>query len=77
MPNISQSESNQTMKFGQVIEEIFFFKIYAEYEGGKLVIDLILFFKNALYQVKASGQQLSFNVFRQPLQLVIQLKQPL
>ena len=65
------------MKFGQVKEEIFFFKIYAEYEGGKLVIDLILFFKNTLYQVKASSKQLSFNVFRQPLQLVIQLKQPI
>ena len=37
LPNISQSEGNQEMKFGQLIEhnkEIYFFKNYAENEVG-------------------------------------------
>ena len=38
LPNISQSKGNQTMKFGQLIENItretFFFKNYAENEAG-------------------------------------------
>ena len=42
----------------------FFFKNYAENEAGRLVPDLFLFFKYAYYEVKASGLQLSFNVFR-------------
>ena len=45
--------------------EIFFFKNNAENEAGRLVPDLFLFFKKALYEVKASGLQLSFNHFRQ------------
>ena len=32
-------------------------------EAGRLVPDLPLFFKNALYEVKASGLQLGFNIF--------------
>ena len=41
------------MKFGQVIEydkrrEIFFFKNHVENEAGRLVEDLLLFFKKAL-----------------------------
>ena len=44
--------------------KIFFFKNYAENEAGRLVPDLFLFFKYAYYEVKASGLQLSFNVFR-------------
>ena len=46
------------MTFGQLIENhkrIFFFKNYAENETGKLVPDHFLFFKKALYEVKASG----------------------
>ena len=42
--------------------EIVFFKNHAENKAGKLVPDLFLFFKKALYEVKASGQQLSFNI---------------
>ena len=45
-----QIKGNQTMKFG-------IFKKYAENETEKLVPDS-LFFKKALYQVKASGLQL-------------------
>ena len=46
--------------------EIFFCKSYAENEEGKLVPDHFLFFKKASYQVKASGLQLDFTIFRQP-----------
>ena len=44
--------------------EILFFKNYAENEAGRLVLYLFLFFKKALYEVKANGLQLSFNHFR-------------
>ena len=45
-------------------KEIFFFKNDAESKAGRLVPDLFLFFKKALYQVNASGLQLSLNQFR-------------
>ena len=45
---------------------MFFFKYHAENEAGRLVPDLFLFFKKALYEVKASGLQLSFNTFDSP-----------
>ena len=54
------------MKFGLLVNitrEIFFFKNYAENETGRLVADLFLFFIKALYEVKASGLQLNFNIF--------------
>ena len=50
LSNISQSKGNQTMEFGQLIEynkRILFFKIYAENEAGRLVLNLFLFFKKA------------------------------
>ena len=43
--------------------EIFLFKDQAENEAGKLSF-LNCFFKKALYEVKASGLQLSSNHFR-------------
>ena len=49
------------MKLGKLKK--FFFKNYAENEAGQLVPDLFLFFKKALYEVKANGLQLSFNIF--------------
>ena len=53
------------MKLGQLIDcnkrNIF---LQAENKAGRLVPDLFLFFKYAYYEVKASGLQLSFNVFR-------------
>ena len=55
------------MKFGQLIDitrEIFFFKNHAENEVETPVPDLFLFFKKALYKVKASGLQLGFAIFR-------------
>ena len=58
------------MKFGQLIDynktNIFFFKIYAENEAGRLVPDFFLFFKYAQYDVKEVGLQLSLNVFPKP-----------
>ena len=48
--NISQSKSNQTMKFGQLIEyirEIFLFKNHAENEAGRLVPILFSLFEKA------------------------------
>ena len=45
-----------------VIREKFSFKNHAE----RLVPDYFLFFKKALYEVKATDLQLSFNIFAQP-----------
>ena len=44
---------------------MFFVKNYEENEAGKLVLDRFLFFKKALYQVKASGLQPDFTIFGQ------------
>ena len=67
MHNGSRSKSNQTMQFGQVIENnkrnIFLKKNHAENEAGSLVPHLLLFFEIALYEVKAGGLQLTFNIF--------------
>ena len=53
-----------------------FFKNHAENEAGRLVPNLFLFFKKALYEIKANGMQLSFNSFTfDSLQLGKQLKQ--
>ena len=65
MLNISLIKDNQPMKFGQSIEyKIFSFKNHAENEAGRLVPDIFLCFRKALYKVKASGLQLGFTVFR-------------
>ena len=40
--------------------ETLFFKNHAEIEAGRLAPDFI--FNRALYEVKASGQYLSFNI---------------
>ena len=49
-----------------ITREITFFKNYAEIEAVRLVSGLFLFSKKALYEVKASGLQLSFNIFLEP-----------
>ena len=53
------------MKFGQLIRynKIFFLRNHAENVAGRLVLDLSLFFKKALYVVKATCLQLSFNIY--------------
>ena len=43
--------------------KVFFKNNYAENVTGKIAPDLFLFFKKALFEVKASGQDLSCNVF--------------
>ena len=69
LPNISQSKDNQTVKFGHLIKYnkrnlfFFFFKNHVETEAQRLVPDPFPFFKNALYEAKASSLQLSFNIF--------------
>ena len=56
------------MKFGQLIEykkiNIFLPKNHVQNEAGRLVPDLILFFKKALYEVIANGLQIIFNTLR-------------
>ena len=55
------------MKFGQLIEynkRNISLKHPTESETERLVPDLFLLFKTALYKVKASGLQLSFNILR-------------
>ena len=64
--NISRNKGTQTITLGQLIEhnkKIFFFKNHSENEAKRLVPKLFLFFKKALYEVKASGLRLSFNIF--------------
>ena len=54
------------MKRGQLIKysgEILFFKNYAKNEAWRLVPDLFLLFKKALYNIKASGPHFSFHIF--------------
>ena len=57
-PNISRRKSNVTIKFGQLTESnkrsIFLQKSCIN-EAVRLVPDLFLFFKEALYELKASG----------------------
>ena len=43
---------------------MFFLKNPTENEAGKLVSDLFLFFKKYIYELKTSGLQVSFNIFR-------------
>ena len=63
---ISRSKDNQEMKFGLSIKHkityIFLLK-HTENETRRLIPDLFLFFKKALYKVKASSQHLSCNIF--------------
>ena len=66
LPNISQTKGNQAMKLGQLIEyneKNIFLQNHAENEAGRLVSDLFLFFKKALYELQAGGRQLSFNIY--------------
>ena len=43
---------------------MFFFKAHAENDVQRQVPELFLFFEKALYEVKASGLQHIFNIFR-------------
>ena len=54
------------MKFCMLTEykKNIFFKSHVGTEVGRLVPDLFLHFKKVLYEVKATGLQLSFNIVR-------------
>ena len=55
------------MKLGQLIKYMkknIFFKNYSDNMAERLVPDLFFFFKKAYFEEKASGLQLSFNIFR-------------
>ena len=63
LPNISRITGD---KFGQLIKYNvgdIVLQNHTENEAGKPVSDLVLFFKKALCEVKASGQHLRFNTF--------------
>ena len=54
------------MKRGQLLEynkRSIFLQKSCKNEAERLVPDLSLYFKKALYEVKASGLQFSFNIF--------------
>ena len=65
-PSISRRKVNQAKKFGQLMKynviNIFLQK-YAENMVGRLVLDLFLFFKKALYKLKAINQHFGLNIF--------------
>ena len=67
LPNISRSKGKETLKVGQLIEHkkrnIFLLLSY-ENEAVRLIPELFFFFKKALYEVKTSGLQRNFNIFR-------------
>ena len=68
LPNISRSKGNQLMAIDQFIEHNkrnIFLEIHEQNEADRLVSDLFLIFKRILYQLKASGCQLIFHIFRQ------------
>ena len=58
------------MKFGQLIEynkrNIFLQKNNSRNEAGRIITGHFLFFKKALYMIKAKCLQLGFTIFRQP-----------
>ena len=67
LPNISRIKGKQAMKFGQLVEynkKNVLLQNHAENEAGRLVPDLFLLFKKALYKVKQSGLQLGFTISR-------------
>ena len=45
------------------MRKIFLFKNHSANEVQRLVPDLFQFFQKALYEVKARGQHLSFDIF--------------
>ena len=69
LPNISWIKGNEvwSVNIYHTAQQIFFPKHHTENEEGRRVPDFFLFFKNVLYKVKASGQNLSFNIFLQTL----------
>ena len=59
-----KTKDKNLLKKTNITREIFFFQNHVENDAGCLVPDLFLFLKKALYEVKASGLQLTSNHFR-------------
>ena len=51
------------MKFGWLIKIKYLFKNHAEKKTGTVVQDPFIIFKKALYELKARGLELSFNIY--------------
>ena len=54
LPDISRSQGNQGMKYGQLIKhsmKIFFCKIHTKNELGRLDLNHFLYFRKAFYKV--------------------------
>ena len=68
LPNISRSKGNQAMKLGQVTQynkrNLFLQSSCRIWDMKSSLALFLFFFKKALYEEKASGLQLSFNIFR-------------
>ena len=60
-------EVKAIMKFGQLIEIKYLSKNHAEKKTGTVVQNPFIIFEKALYEVKARGLELSFNMYCQPL----------
>ena len=67
LPNISQSKGNQAIKFGQLIKyherSVLLQKSCGKLDRQTIFRHLFVFYK-ALYEAKASGMHLNFNMFR-------------
>ena len=62
---MKQRQPDIEIRSGNAYNQInIFFNNHAENELGRLVLELFLFFKKALFEVKASDLQLSFNYFQ-------------
>ena len=48
----------------KIAKQLLFKNLNPENEAGRLVADLISFFRKALYEVKSSGLQLTFNIIQ-------------
>ena len=55
LPNISRSKGKKLGQVRQYNKRNIFLQNYAENEAERLVPDLMLFLKNALFEVKASS----------------------
>ena len=63
--DVTNRETNNPKEIrsvNRIKREMSFFQKSCKKEAGRLVPDLFLFFKQALYEVKASGLHLSFNI---------------
>ena len=65
LPNISGSKSNQAMKCGMLkkrSQKVFFSKIIQKMRQGDQFQTSFCFFKKPLYKIKASDQDINFNI---------------